>query len=390
MSPLSTEVAVVGGGIVGLATAWTLARAGMDVALFDAAALGGGASGAAQGGVGVAPWMSGFDLAWQRHAIAVFERMLEGEDDLDCGPPGALFVAEGDAADVLRQQLDALAAAGMACEWLDGPALRAAEPALAHRLVGAAYLPHSRNIDIAALLALVARRAEQAGARLFAHEQVERIRTGGRKVQGLETAERVVNAAQVVLAAGTGSPALLAGITAAPAIVPQRGCVIEVAMPKPAVRHYVIEARYAVSLAARPGSERSIATVLQPARGKTLRVGSSREFVGLAPAAGDTLGEAVLARARQFVPGLSTLPIESMVVGFRPWTADNRPFVGPLADIDGLFLAAGHNGEGVATALATAARLAADISRSSDAPPPELRPGRVLDGPSSFSSAEHP
>ena len=387
------DVVVVGGGVVGLACAWLVAERGADVILLDATALGGGASAAAQGGIGIAPWMSGVRLGWQRAAVALFRDRLGDEPGLIVDRAGPLVVTDTEAdAAALRTAAGIHAAAGLSVEWLDPAALRAAEPGLAHRLVGAVFYRDSLNIDVATYLDALERRARTAGARLFAGEPVASVRIVRGAVDGVSTLSRKIVAPVVVVASGVASRDLLAAAGFDFPIVAQKGHVLSMAMPPAPIRHYVIDAGYERSLAARPdaGPAPAVATVLQPARDGSLRVGSSRAFADPSLDPNPTVVEAIRLRAAGLVETLAGAPVRAVSTGFRPWTPDDLPLVGGLAACAGLFVAAGHNGEGMATALSTGNRIADLVTGRPGASIPEIAAERFVRPVAPLSIAEHP
>ena len=63
----------------------------------------------------------------------------------------------------------------------------------------------------------------------------------------------------------------------------------------------------------------------------------------------------MLRRAIDFVPGLASVDVLRVWTGFRPATADKLPLLGPLPGAPTIFVAAGHEGLGITTSLASAA-----------------------------------
>jgi glycine/D-amino acid oxidase-like deaminating enzyme len=72
-------------------------------------------------------------------------------------------------------------------------------------------------------------------------------------------------------------------------------------------------------------------------------------------------------RALRFVPALAAVPVVACWSGVRPVTPDGYPLIGPVAGLDGLWVAAGHGPEGVLLAP-WSARLLADQLDSRPAP----------------------
>ena len=105
-------------------------------------------------------------------------------------------------------------------------------------------------------------------------------------------------------------------------------------------------------------SSASVAFNVQPRATGQLLIGSSRELVGWDAAINRTILARMLDRAVEFMPGLSRLPAIRTWTGFRPTTPDKLPLIGAWPAVDGLWIAAGHEGLGITTALGTGSMLA--------------------------------
>jgi glycine/D-amino acid oxidase-like deaminating enzyme len=75
----------------------------------------------------------------------------------------------------------------------------------------------------------------------------------------------------------------------------------------------------------------------------------------------------MLARAEHFMPSLGKLTATRIWTGMRPTTADKLPIIGPSSAVDGVWIAAGHEGLGITTSLATGALTVAMISGATPA-----------------------
>ncbi|MBV9443521.1 MAG: FAD-binding oxidoreductase, partial [Acidobacteriaceae bacterium] len=90
-------------------------------------------------------------------------------------------------------------------------------------------------------------------------------------------------------------------------------------------------------------------------------IGSSRQF-GVEDSAVETnMLSKMLARAVEYMPRLAELSAIRSWTGFRAATPDKLPFIGRHAELDGVYLATGHEGLGISTSLATAKLLADEI-----------------------------
>ena len=99
----------------------------------------------------------------------------------------------------------------------------------------------------------------------------------------------------------------------------------------------------------------------QPRATGQLLLGSTRQFDDTTTALTPRMLQRLLDRAREFLPQLDTLVGLRAWTGFRPTTPDHRPLIGRWPRRDGLWLAAGHEGLGITTALGTADLLAAQL-----------------------------
>jgi glycine/D-amino acid oxidase-like deaminating enzyme len=91
-----------------------------------------------------------------------------------------------------------------------------------------------------------------------------------------------------------------------------------------------------------------VTTVLETTWEGHVLVGSSRERAGFDTTVDPAVGEAMLARATRLMGGLAELEVDSAWAGLRPWLPDHLPAIGPAGAIDGLWVATGHEGAGVA------------------------------------------
>ena len=104
----------------------------------------------------------------------------------------------------------------------------------------------------------------------------------------------------------------------------------------------------------------SVAFNAQPRATHEVIVGSSRELVGWDESLDRDVLARMLARAAEYMPALAAMLMVRAWTGMRPATLDKLPLIGAWEPTPGLWIAAGHEGLGITTALATA-RLLADL-----------------------------
>ena len=361
MSRGRIRVAVIGGGIVGCAAAAYLAERGASVSLFERAAIGAGASGRNLGAI-QHPFDPG--LAGLHHESLDLYRSLSA-DGVGFSLPGApvgLLLLNPDA-DAVRRQAQRMTIALPELQPTFVEDARALEPVLAPGLA-ACRLETAYPVPPASATAAFASLALRRGADLRIG-LVARPRLAGDRVLGVELEDGSRHAADVVLvAAGPWSPQLVDPTGAWDPIRPTWGVTLQLRLADPP-RHVVEEdevdavnrpaaatARAATSVDDDPPSLFSLAS----AEGAS-SLGSTFLPVEPEPAPVSAL---LLERAEAYLPGIRSAEILERRICARPQSIDGRPFIGPVAGVDGLFVCAGHGPWGISTGPASA-RLVADL-----------------------------
>jgi glycine oxidase len=346
------DVAIIGGGIIGLTSAYVLAQAGLAVEVLDRADFGQEASWA---GAGILPPGNPERAATpidRLRAIGsvqfpTFSRNLLEETGIDngyrrCG--GIEFLHPGD-----EYVLPLWQAEGIACEKVDCAGLASLEPGLgeisgtAYVLPGCAQVRNPRHMR--ALVAACIR----AGVRLRPHEPVQTWLRGGERVEGLVLKDGArVQAGKFLIAAGAWSEPLLNALGQRPNVHPVRGQIVLLKQPEPTLGRVVML-----------GKE-----YLVPRGDGRVLVGSTEE-----PQAGfeKVNTPAAVARLRDLatrtVRALAEAEIEKCWAGLRPGSPDGLPFLGPVPGQDNVVVATGHFRAGVQLSIGTA-HVIADLMQS--------------------------
>ncbi|HVL55422.1 MAG TPA: D-amino acid dehydrogenase, partial [Burkholderiaceae bacterium] len=397
------RVIVVGGGVIGVTTAYALARSGVRVTLVDrqpAAALETSYANAGQISPGyAAPWAAPgvpfkalkwllqrhaplavrpdgtlFQLRWlaqllaqctpQRYAVNK-ERMLRlAEYSRDClrelraetgiayegrqlgtlqvfRDPAQLAAADRDVA-VLRQH-------GVPYELLDRDALLRVEPALAHSqapLVGALRLPGDETGDCHLFTQRLAELARGLGVEFRFGATVERLNVAGGRVESVSVDGEPLQADHVVVALGSYSRSLLAPLGIALPVYPVKGYSLTIPIRDAALapRSTVMDETYKVAITRFDDR---------------IRVGGMAELAGfdskLNPRRRETLNKVV----SELFGGSGNLAAAEFWTGLRPMTPDGTPLVG-ASGIGRLWLNTGHGTLGWTMACGSA-RLLTDL-----------------------------
>lgn len=342
----TSDVLVIGGGIIGLVTAWRAAQRGLATTVLDPEP-GGGAAQVAAGMLAAVTELHygeqtllGLNLASARRYpdFAAELTDLTGHD-LGYRRCGTLAVAlDADDRAHLRELHVLQRQSGLDSEWLSGRDCRRLEPMLAPGVRGGLRVDGDHQIDPRRLAAALVAACERAGV-VFHREWAERLLVVRERAAGAVTrAGTEVSAGQVVLAAGSLS-GRLAGVPEAvlPPVRPVKGQVVRLTVP-PSHAPFLNRTVRAVV--------RGSHVYLVPRESGELVLGATSEELGW-----DTTVTAggvyeLLRDAHELVPGLTELPLTETRAGLRPGSPDNAPLLGPTA-LDGLLVATGHYRNGV-------------------------------------------
>ncbi|MEU9569596.1 glycine oxidase ThiO [Streptomyces massasporeus] len=352
MSPTSTstsapsDVLVIGGGIIGLVTAWRSAQRGFTTAVVDPEP-GGGAAQVAAGMLAAVTELHygeqtllGLNLASARRYpdFAAELTELTGQD-LGYRRCGTLAVAlDADDRAHLRELHALQQQSGLESQWLSGRECRRLEPMLAPGVRGGLRVDGDHQIDPRRLAGALVAACERAGV-VFHRTWAERLTVVRDRAAGVVLADgTAVAAGQVVLAGGSLS-GRLAGVPqdVLPPVRPVKGQVLRLTMPR---RHGPFLSRTVRAVV------RGSHVYLVPRASGELVVGATSEELGW-----DTTVTAggvyeLLRDAHELVPGITELPLTETRAGLRPGSPDNAPLLGPTG-LEGLLLATGHYRNGV-------------------------------------------
>ncbi|MCX4645967.1 MULTISPECIES: glycine oxidase ThiO [unclassified Streptomyces] len=343
-----SDVLVVGGGIIGLVTAWRAAQRGLRTAVVDPEP-GGGAAQVAAGMLAAVTELHygeteqtllGLNVESARRYPAFAAELSEATGlDLGYRACGTLAVAlDSDDRAHLRELHALQHKSGLDSEWLSGRECRRLEPMLAPSVRGGLRVDGDHQIDPRRLATALVAACELAGVR-FHRQWAERLTVAREGARGVVLADGTgLDADQVVLAGGSLS-GRLAGVPddVLPPVRPVKGQVLRLTVPKV----YAPFLSRTVRAVVRGGN-----LYLVPRVNGELVVGATSEELGW-----DTTVTAggvyeLLRDAHELVPGITELPLTETRAGLRPCSPDNAPILGPTA-LPGLLLATGHYRNGV-------------------------------------------
>ena len=348
------DVAIVGGGAVGLSIARELTNKAVDVAVIDASHEIPLATYAAAGML--APSFES-DLendlgeALLRFSVESLERWngfansLEKETgrSIDFQPNGMFGVAmDDDEAAALHDQAEHLARRGLEIDLLSGEAARKMEPALSGAITHAVFAPKDGQVH--ARLLLEALRKVARRTTLMISDRAMSIRKEGNRLTVSLASGGFISADKIVVA--SGAAASVCDGAPAPPVFPVHGEALALDCPAPVLGHVV----------------RANGAYLCPKSTGRMVIGAT-ETPGRAD---HDVDDRAIARLREkagaVVPALGCLVETDRWSGLRPGTPDKAPILG--ADprgIDGVYFALGHYRNGILLTPLTAAAIAAEV-----------------------------
>lgn len=359
---VSSDVVVIGGGVIGLACAWRAARAGLTVTIVDESP-GRGASHVAAGMLAPVTEVAYGEQDLLRLTIASARRWPDFAAELEAAggmavnhrADGTLLVGfDTDDARVLDDLHAFQSELGLEVERLRGQDCRRREPLLSPRVRGGLLAAEDHQVEPRLVVSALLRALAAAGVRLE-RAAAARLDHDRERVHGVTLADGTsLPARQVVLAAGWASNRL-AGLPEAtvPPVRPVKGQVLGLRSHDGdpvlgATVRGLVQGR-SIYLVPR-GDGRVVVGATQEERGPDLTVtaGATRQL---------------LDDAMRVVPAVDELELVETRAGLRPGTPDNRPLVGPT-ELEGLLLATGHHRHGVLLAPVTADAVAAWLTGS--------------------------
>jgi len=343
---------VVGAGIVGCATAWELARRGVKVCLLDREPEPARATtGLGEGNVLCCDKQSGPELELAKAGLALYDEIEEllGRE-AGIRRKGALVVHRDPASwQAEAKRVTSLRLARVSCRLLGVQEVREAEPELRGAFLGASWFPDDLQCAPRGIARALARQAERHGASLLTGFEAERVLLSGAKVEGVQagTDRRSVKAGRVVLAAGPWSATLAASAGLNLPVEPRKGQLVRLERRPAFLARKVIDGSYMAAVA-HPDEGLLVSPVIETTLDGHVLVGSSRERRGFDLSVDPAVSAALLERAALLAPGLVELKPDSAWAGLRPWLPGGLPAIGPSAAAEGLWVATGHEGAGVA------------------------------------------
>jgi sarcosine oxidase subunit beta len=360
---ISADVAVIGGGVIGASIAYRLARAGKKVILCERYDFAAGATGSCDQCVFLQSKNPGIHLKLALDSSEIFQDLSKELDyDIEYFRHGGMVTIENEMEmEVMTDFVKKQSETGLDVEIISRDKAAKRQKGLSRHLLGCTYSPMDGHVNPFRLTIGFIQAARKYGARTLIDAGVSGFLREGGRIKGIKTSKGDIEADITVLAAGAWSPLLAEKLGLTIPIKPRRGQIVITEPVAPYVTGNFLSGQYIVakyhpeilagseSLAVRLGVGLSLT---QTRRGGIL-IGATREFAGYDLRNTREAIREILKNAGRLVPGLGDLHVIRVMAGLRPYTPDGLPLVGFVKGMDGLFLAAGHEGDGIALSAIT-------------------------------------
>lgn len=359
MTRSAGDVLIIGAGAIGAATAFFCAQQGLTVTVLDRGPVGGGTSSRCEGNLLVSDKEHGPELELAQHSLALWRGELSEHADLwEFEAKGGIIVASREASiAALQRVLPIQRQHGVEAYDLDISQLRDLEPWVTGEALGAAFYPEDSQIMPMKAVFHLLRLARDRSTRVLPGTPVLGFLRDGDRVIGVRTPQGDLHASTVINCAGpwAGEVAALAGVSLP--IAPRKGFVLVTEPQPPRVHHKVYAAEYIDAVGS---SDEALQTspVVESTPAGSILIGSSRERVGFDTSVNREALSRISRSAVTLFPFLGAVRALRHYHGFRPYSPDHLPVIGPDPRAPGLWHASGHEGAGIGLSAGTGHLLA--------------------------------
>jgi glycine oxidase len=353
----TSEVLIIGGGIIGLSLARELYRKGIrKITILERGEIGKEASYAAAGML--APhaetarlddfyhFCSESNLLYPQFAGEIFD---ETDVDIELDTNGTLYLAftEEDLT-LIRRRFEWQTSAGLQVEHLTAQETRKTEPFVSPDVLESLYFPNDWQVENRKLLYALRKYCDLYGIEIRENSKVKNLLTESDKIVGAETGSEKFYAVKTVLTTGAWTSLIKAENVALPQVVPIRGQMISFHTAKRLFQKVIYSPR---------------GYIVPRADGRIL-VGATVEDAGFDKSVSEAGIELLRDHALEIVPSLENLEIYESWAGLRPFAADGFPVLGEFEEDENLFIATAHYRNGILLAPMTARVLAEKIAEN--------------------------
>ena len=360
---IKTDVVVLGAGVNGLSTAWELCRRGKDVVLVDKVVMGAGASGSCDDMILLQSKKPGILLEMAFRSLELF-RALQTQLPVDIefeNKGGTILIEDAEQLAVMEEFVASQNRFGLEVEIIDTKRLRELQPHVSPHVIASTYSTRDSQVNPMQLMKAFLLGAQGLGLRYLSRRKPQSIRRMSGHWEVLLSSGELLEADAVVNATGAYANEICGLLGFELPIKPKKGQVLVTEQLPALGQTNVWSAQYIVSKlkpqTAKPGDDLAtqygLGFAFTGTHNGNYLIGSTRENAGFDKTTNPEALGLIAAQVRKYFPIIADAHIIRSFAGLRPSTHDGNPFLGEVPGLPGFFMAAGHEGDGIALAPIT-------------------------------------
>ncbi|HXK89380.1 MAG TPA: FAD-dependent oxidoreductase [Thermosynergistes sp.] len=380
------DAIVIGAGIIGLSCAYYLTKAGKCVLVLERGQVGSGTSGACDEMILLQSKAPGLSLEMAFVSLDIY-RSLQAElgEDLEFETRGGMIIIEkAEHLPIMKGFVAKQRSFGLNVEILSKKEAKIKQPFVSDSVVASTYSPDDSQVNPLRVMFALLRAGTRAGMALKRGSEVTSVtRTVWDSWEVATAGGHVYSSDVVVNTAGVWAPRIASLVNLLLPIEPKRGQIVVTEPIHPFGETNAWDSEYIVSklMPDLPRDERAerlgLGFAMSRTRNGNYLIGSTREYVGFDRDTTHEAIEAISAKAVSLFPALANVRIIRSFSGLRPACGDGKCILGEDPQNPGFFVAAGHEGDGIALAPVTGKFLADLVcGRKTELDVAELSPAR--------------
>ncbi len=405
---LYTDVLIIGGGVIGCSICWQLSKKGIGALLVEKSGIATGSSGACDGFIFLQSKKDKDIAGLTFRSMGMFENLAEELSyDIEFEKCGGLVINNSassiDSSSSNNTGISAKDRNIVDFKKLNSGELRKIEPMISESIRSATLCESEGQVNPINLNFGFAQASKKNGAKVLTGEEVVKIDveltderlepakndtksgdsktckkrgSSGRGIGKVKKIKKVytgsgkeIIAKEVVCACGAWSEGLGKLLGYRIPVIPRKGILIVTeALPK-VIDHVILDYDYMCSKF--NDRDNDFGFTIEQTKSGNLLIGSTREFVGFNDRIDFGKVSQLICKARKFFPFLGNVNIIRIFSGFRPYSASKLPIMGRATEFENFWVAAGHEGDGIALSPVTGLLMSGLIAE-------KIKSGRIL------------
>jgi len=367
---IRSDVAVLGGGVNGLSTAYELCKRGKSVTLIDKSVMGAGASGSCDDMILLQSKKPGILLEMAFRSLELFKGLAT---ELPCDIEfvtrgGTIFIEDDEQLAIMEEFVASQNRFGLDVEIIDAKRLRELQPNVSPHVIASTYSARDSQVNPMLLMKGFYMAASRQGLKFISRSRPISITARNGHWEMVLSTGQILESDTIVNATGAYANEVCSLLGFEVPIKPRKGQVMVTEQLPALGQTNAWSAQYIVSKL-RPAKDQKggsasdrfgLGFACTGTHSGNYLLGSTREDVGFDKTTHPEALALIAAQAKKFFPVLADVNFIRTFAGLRPSTPDGMPFIGEVPGMPGFIMAAGHEGDGIALSPITGI-LVADI-----------------------------